>query len=417
MVNRLMKDNIDRDDPSLRRGRNDLHRPGSRQSDLVRVDKTDPIEDGYEKYAFSPTHSVVGYTKETRFDPAVRSNAPLFESVRDYGNDVVSENPSTSGIRFSALRPYEQPNRPIGRDTPFRSSVQPGYRGPRFSLGVYLGDSPKIKVEGPKIFAGNEEDKHLFEPWRIGILGKIRALSSQWGSKEHIMHHIFVNTTGEAQSHLLPYYQTGNPDIDFSNAQEMLEHLIHIYRSSTERRDNFRLFEQMRQGDNEPFQSFKSRFLRISGKAEISQANRLDQIYDKMNRRLRVRFADRLHTFVDFNDFCSAVEPADKELTRLKNEENARQLANSTPPNRPALLRKSADRKVTDAFPAELFNNAVSRPNLRDIKGANSKNSQPPSDYACYQCKKVGDHYWNQCPLRRTHIQEIERNSSEGEQE
>ncbi|KAI0998417.1 hypothetical protein K3495_g9778 [Podosphaera aphanis] len=140
----------------------------------------------------------------------------------------------------------------------------------------------------------------------------------------------------------------------------MLEHLIHIYHSSTERRDNFRLFEQMRQGDNEPFQSFKSRFFRIAGEAKISQTNRLDQIYDKMNRRLRNRFADRLHTFVEFNDFRSAVELADKELTRLKNQENAPQLVNSTPPNRPALLRKSVDRKVTDAFPAELFNNAVS---------------------------------------------------------
>ncbi len=389
MVNRLLKANVVCDDPSPRRGRQDFHRPGSRQSDLVSVDKADLPEDDYGNYAFSPTHSVVGHAKGTRFDPAVRSSARLFESARDYENDEVFENPSTSGIRFSAPRPYEQPNRHIGRDPPFRSSVQPGYRGPPFvratsspapakgysSLGVYLGNSPKTKVEGPKIFAGNEEDKHLFEPWRIGILGKIRALSGQWGSEEHIMHHIFVNTTGEAQSHLLPYYQTGNPDIDFSNAQEMLDHLIHIYRSSTERRDNFRLFEQLRQGDNEPFQSFKSRFLRIAGKAEISQANRLDQIYDKMNRRLRNRFADRLHTFVDFNDFCSAVEPADKELTRLKNEENSRQLANSTPPNRPALLRKSADRKVTDAFPAELFNNSVSRPNLRDIKEANQKKS------------------------------------------
>ncbi|KAI0993111.1 hypothetical protein K3495_g15073 [Podosphaera aphanis] len=236
MVNRLLKANAVCDDPSPRRGRQDFHRPGSRQSDLVSVDKADLPEMIIE---------------------TVRSSARLFESVRDYENDEVFENPSSSGIRFSAPRLHEQSNRPIGRDPPFRSSVQPGYRGPPFvraasspapakgysSLGVYLGDSPKTKVEGPKIFAGNEEDKHLFEPWRIGILGKIRALSGQWGSEEHIMHHIFVNTTGEAQSHLLPYYQTGNPDIDFSNAQEMLDHLIHIYRSSTERRDKFRLFE------------------------------------------------------------------------------------------------------------------------------------------------------------------------------
>lgn len=291
----------------------------------------------------------------------------------------------------------EYKNRTSTAPFKLRSSEEPNYQGPPFakyrdqseSVGqtygnAFLGVADR-KIDPIREFGGSNDLK-FFENWLILLRGKIRDNEGHWGSDDRIMNFIFASTKDDAQELLGPYFTGEDPENDFVNSVQMVNHLIATYRSSTLQRDSMVKFEALRQGSAESFQDFKTRFISLAGKAKIHHSMRKDQLYEKMNRQLKLAVFAQLHLLPDFNSLCQYADPVDKERIRLeksmvntKSERfNSRRLYNP------------------DSSTYQSVSVPVSRTDTKE-------ESLPSRGVICYHCKKRG-HTKLECPNKSSKL-------------
>jgi len=75
------------------------------------------------------------------------------------------------------------------------------------------------------------------------------------------MIYIFSRTDGEAAKHLESVYQTGNPDIDLTSGEAMLQYLGEIYINPNERAEARRDFKRLVIVPGTKFTNFRTRFV------------------------------------------------------------------------------------------------------------------------------------------------------------
>jgi hypothetical protein len=216
-----------------------------------------------------------------------------------------------------------------------RASLEPPVRSESQHTGQY-----KPKRKDPPRFSGQKDGPVEYRAWKEQVTDKIRIDSSQFASDWEIQSYIFGCTEGEAQQHLYPRYtsdeENDNPYLDYT---EMLVTLDDIYRNRYHKEDSRATYRELRMKDKEAFQDFKTRFLQLANGGRIPEADRFDDLYEKLTAPLQSRIlAIKYDLDGDFQKLCDRVGRIDADLRRFNSRITKDREARATMQPLPARL-------------------------------------------------------------------------------
>jgi zinc knuckle protein len=272
----------------------------------------------------------------------------------------------------------------------------------------------KPKRKDPPRFSGQKDGTVEYRAWKEQVTDKIRIDSPQFDSDWEIQSFIFDCTEGEAQQHLYPRYtsdaENDNPYIDYT---EMLTTLDDIYRNRYHKEDSRAAYRELCMKDKEPFQDFKTRFLQLANGGRIPEADRFDDMYEKLTAPLQSRLlAIKYDLDGDFQRLCDRTGRIDADLrrfnSRLLKDREAR-AAIQPPPARPTPGRPPLPKPLNQVGgvppPAPGW---LPRPKPTNPQPATSP-PQARQETRCFNCGGIG-HLRADCklPNRAADVKDIE---------
>jgi hypothetical protein len=176
----------------------------------------------------------------------------------------------------------------------------------------------------------------------------------------------------------------------------MLVSLDDIYRNRYHKEDSRATYRELRMKDKEAFQDFKTRFLQLANGGRIPEADRFDDLYEKLTAPLQSRLlAIKYDLDGDFQKLCDRAGRIDTDLrrfnSRITKDREARAIM-QPPPARPAPGRPPLPKPLTQL---------VTSP------------SQPRQETRCFNCGGIG-HLRAECklPNRAAEVKDIEANET-----
>lgn len=312
------------------------------------------------------------------------------------------------------LPSVERPSHSFSPSGPFRP-VQPRPRLPSSSRPTPVPDDftsydPKYRAKAtdPIPFSTNKGTIQ-YRAWKILLLAKFRTDHAQFDSEYARMAYLFSHTEGEAQEHLFPRFDESPANITpYTSYQEMLDTLDPIYENPYHVRDSRTAYKSLSMLPTQSFHDFKTRFIQLANDGHILEADRFDDMYDKLTTPLQDQLLNQLHTFNgDFNELCLVAGQVDRELRRLNvrrlKEREARELKNQTAQAKaPALVPRFYNKPLENRAPVQLpVAQRLSRP---------ASPLPPQQEIKCYNCGEAG-HMRGACPRpprARADVKEIE---------
>jgi hypothetical protein len=290
-----------------------------------------------------------------------------------------------------------------------RASLEPPVGSDSQHTGQY-----KPKRKDPPRFSGQKDGSVEYRAWKEQVTDKIRIDSSQFASDWEIQSYIFGCTEGEAQQHLYPRYtsdeENDNPYLDYA---EMLVTLDDIYRNRYHKEDSRAAYRELRMKDKEAFQDFKTRFLQLANGGRIPEADRFDDLYEKLTAPLQSRLlAIKYDLDGDFQKLCDRAGRIDADLrrfnSRITKDREARAIM-QPPPARPAPGRPPLPKPLTQvgSVPPPALG-WLPRPKSTTPQLVTSP-SQPRQETRCFNCGGIG-HVRADCklPNRAAEVKDIE---------
>ena len=290
-----------------------------------------------------------------------------------------------------------------------RASLEPPARPEPQHTGQY-----KPKRKDPPRFSGQKDGAVEYRAWKEQVTDKIRIDSSQFDSDWEIQSYIFGCTEGEAQQHLYPRYtsdaENDNPYLDYT---EMLTTLDDIYRNRYHKEDSRAEYRELRMKEKESFQDFKTRFLQSANGGRIPEADRFDDLYERLTAPLQSRLlAIKYDLDGDFQKLCDRTGRIDTDLRRFNSrimKDREARAATQQPPARPAPGRPPLPKPLNQVGSAPLpAPGWLPRPRTTNPPPATSP-AQPRQETRCFNCGGIG-HLRADCklPNRAAEVKDIE---------
>jgi Zinc knuckle len=269
----------------------------------------------------------------------------------------------------------------------------------------------KPKQKDPPRF-DNNQGTIKYTAWKEQILDKFEIDADQFPTARAFMSYVFNRTEGEANDHLFPRYTRDEENTDpFASYLQMLRALDAIYKDPFHVRNSRNAYKDLRMGQSQCFQEFKTRFIQLANGGRIPAADRFDDMYDKMTTALQGQILNQRHTLEgDFERLCEVATGIDGELKRLTNrriKEREARLKPSTlagPPSQQLSASKPAfvARPTTGGFAL------LQKPPAAAAATSTAQKSLDLPPLRCYNCNELGHIASNCLKPKRATIKDIE---------
>ena len=247
--------------------------------------------------------------------------------------------------------------------------------------------------------------------------GKLRVNSDYFPSSDARMAYVFSRTGGDAQKHLLPRYADDSRET-FLSEQEMFEHLSSIYEDPFKSANARLEYRSLMMKASETFAEFYTRFLHLSGQAQIPQEDLLPDLFDKLTidlQRAALPVFTTIKTHQELSKQCLALDQGLRRIKarseRLRNRNPVPKTSTSpavrlrTDPQNPASTTPSAPRTPRAGTPST----------PRPVYG-NTKIQALSDQGKCFRCQEHG-HFSRDCPQKKNTVQEVEAEKDSGKEQ
>jgi hypothetical protein len=233
--------------------------------------------------------------------------------------------------------------------------------------------------------------------------GKMYGNRDWWEAERDRMFYVFGRTQGEARDHL--HARWGGDSYDpFLNVADMFEFLRQIYTNPNEVREAKDAYADLQQGST-PFPEFRVQFLKLAMKGHIPRSEFKDDLYRKLNPRVREILSGSARRLT-YEELCECALDVDNEVRTNRKLAIAKKEAN-------APLASQAQ-KPRNSTPGVL----LLRQSLPPVPGRPRLSATAPPDQkqrshtaekedTCHNCGTTG-HWAKECPeAPKHHMHEI----------
>ena len=263
-------------------------------------------------------------------------------------------------------------------------------------------NSQQRSVKLPDGLPLSDGTEPTFENWRKTITSKFEVNADHFNGEASKMAFLFRLTTGDAQRHLEPRYQTSRVN-QFESAQEMLDYLASVYVDPFKVKNAKYEYRQLRMRRDQPFTDFYTKFLHLAGVAEIPTDDYLDDLTDKITITLKEALLPTQDSHQTYQRLAEHLTGLDQNQRRLKQQRD--RIAARTTVRKPSPDRSD---RLTDRRPAVTAPQTL-RPNLTD------EQSKLMREGKCFYCKMTG-HLARDCPRKQqTSVQVVESNEGQSD--
>jgi hypothetical protein len=244
-----------------------------------------------------------------------------------------------------------------------------------------------------------------YKQWKDLIDGKMYGNRDWWETEQDRMFYVFGRTQGDARDHL--HVRWGIDSYDpFLNTADMFEFLRQIYTNPNEVREAKDAYAELQQGLT-PFPEFRVQFLKLAMKGHIPRSEFKDDLYRKLNPRVREILSSIVRRLT-YEELCEHALDVDIEVRTNQRLAMARKKAKALPPGQ---SQEQKPRTSTPGFfpirqslpptPERSRRSTTTPPDQRQQSQVTEKHD------TCHNCGKTG-HWAKECPETPSHrIQEI----------
>lgn len=269
------------------------------------------------------------------------------------------------------------------------SSDQSGY-----SSGRDHRRHPRLsrKRDDPDKLSNGENP--TYKQWKDLMDGKMYANRDWWKTEAERMFYIFERTEGKARDYL--HVRWGPDSYDpFVDTADIFEFLRQNFTNPNEVREAKDAYAELKQGST-PFPEFRVEFLTLAMKGRIPRSEFKDDMYRKLNPRVRELLSGSARRLT-YEELCEHALDVDNEvrtnqkLAIAKKAAKATQASSAT--NRAAANSSPGILPFRPSLPAPL---ARSRP-TGSTPPDQRRSQTVEKDDTCHNCGKTG-HWAKDCP-------------------
>jgi hypothetical protein len=258
------------------------------------------------------------------------------------------------------------------------------------SLSPFVGSSKSEKHPDPPVFYDDpSKDAIPFKVWAKQISNKLVANHDRFPTSFEKMAYIEGRLGGTAAVNLQPYLEEGNPNQVMDHI-ELLQHLRGEYEDPHELLKAKEEFKALTMGKNEDFSSFKNRFVRLAGQAQLAQSEW------KFELRTKLVYALASATNFLFDDpnisFSAYVSAISSQAQLYQQHRSTLEKRDKPAPSNRTL-------RDTQTFRAPALNSNNNNTTFRPMNAPLSREQlqQALVRGTCFNCKKPG-HLSRECP-------------------
>jgi hypothetical protein len=238
-----------------------------------------------------------------------------------------------------------------------------------------------------------------FGQWKDLLEGKMYGNRDWWKTERERMFYVFSRTQGDARDHLHARWGTDSYD-PFLNVADMLKFLKQIYTNPNEVREAKDAYATLQQGLT-PFPEFRVQFLKLAMKGHIPRSEFKDDLYRKLNPRVREILSGSARRLT-YEELCECALDVDIEVRHNQKLALAKKAARAPPTSQAQKPRTSTPgilpiRQSLLPVPDRLRLSAPPAP-----PDQRQRSHSAEKEDTCHNCGKPG-HWAKECPEAPRH--------------
>ncbi len=181
------------------------------------------------------------------------------------------------------------------------------------------------KYTGAIAEKGEKGGTSSFEQWYTEMVGKLDANADHFKNEKARKHYVYSRTGGDAQSHLIPRYNS--EEGSYETAEDMLANLKEIYDDPHKKRNARRELNNLKMDGKQTFASFYSEFLRLTAVAHTPLDDMIDGLYDRLPDYLKKAVIANLAQYTSHHALANYISGIDNALKQIYKENDAKKKA------------------------------------------------------------------------------------------
>jgi len=254
------------------------------------------------------------------------------------------------------------------------------------------------KIPDPPILTDGKNP--TFEGWLLKVKNKLKVNADHFADEDAKIAYVQLLTDGEASQHIQPRLEDDAAD-PYTTYAEVLSHLQSIYEDPNRIFNAKNEFKKLFMKSTQPFHEFYTRFLHLSGRAQIAPSELKYELYNKLSFDLQRQVIAQFHAEIPMKAFADHCGVIDQSLKAI----NERQNKGRTNTRTPSSLTPTPTTANTPSSPTAARNRPRMTADERQKLFEGNK---------CFYCKAEG-HRAIECPVKAqsTQVKVIEEETSE----